>query len=88
MLCLAGYVPSVGRRQSFKGWRFIDDYIYTPEGDKFTAADIRGIKLLYEQLRDHRVQIRQLNKKIEQLKENQKPAPASNVVQFPTRKIL
>lgn len=79
---LAGYVPTLSARQGFKGWRFVGNEFFSPEGDSFAEYDLRGIRLLYDQAAAYRREIRALKKEIEQMRPTPKPLP-NNVVAFP-----
>jgi len=86
MRMLAGKLPSVGRRQDWHNWTFQDEYLYTPNGDKFTQGDIMNIKTLYARLANSRAEIRQLNAKIEKLELSTIKPDNSNVIAFPKNK--
>lgn len=88
--CVAGYIPAVSCHKSldFKGWRFVDEYIYTSDGDRFTAGDILAIKIMYQQLSDHRSTIKALKGQVKLLKSEvlsmNAPVVPDNVIKFPT----
>lgn len=80
--CIAGELPDLSLRSCFVGWRFREDYIFTPEGEKFTPEDIREITLMRSRIMNMEREIRQLEKKVLDLT----PAGETirdNVVKFP-----
>jgi len=74
---LGGYLPAIGRRDQWHGWRFDKEYLYTPNGDRYTAGDIMAVRTLYARLSNARADVLRLEKQLAA----REPAK-TNVVQF------
>jgi len=82
---LAGGVPDLASRHAFAGWYFKQDYICTPEGEKFTAGDIEDIRFLKQINQANRVEISRLKAKIIELTPSGAAIDDTNVIKFPSR---
>lgn len=85
MKVVAGKLPQIALSSAFNGWTYQGEYLYTPEGDRFTAGDIRELFILRQQLRAYRVEVKELKTEINVLSKP-KGITASNVVLFPQKK--
>lgn len=83
---IAGYLPSLALTRNFEGWHYGGEYLYTPEGNRYTDKDIKSLPFLYDQLREQRKKIRELEKQINELTPSPSPVDNSNVIQFSTRR--
>jgi DNA-binding XRE family transcriptional regulator len=86
--CIAGELPDLSLRRCFSGWRFAEDYIYTPDGERYTPDDIKELFIIKQQLRAFRVEVRELKSEIKRLTPDGKPIMNSNVLKFPTPKTI
>jgi hypothetical protein len=64
----AGEVVTDARYAFFRGWRFDNDKLYTPNGTGFTEADIRSIPLYESSITAYEKEVRQYKSEIEALK--------------------
>lgn len=84
---ISGELPDLSLRSCFVGWRFREDFLITPEGEKYTAEDIREIRLLRSMINTLEVEVKKLNKQIIDLTPDGKPIQQTNVLKFPNRRI-
>lgn len=90
---LGGNPPRTNPRQVwFDGWRFVDDFFISPEGDKYTEGDIRAIHgnlnlitMLEVDLRKTNETVTALRRQIAELESP--PALPDNVIPFPRRDV-
>ena len=81
---IAGKFPALSRRSAFDGWSFGGDFVYTPEGDKYTPEDIKELFYLRQLVRFQRGDIRKLTEEVKNLTPDGKPIMQSNVLKFPS----
>jgi hypothetical protein len=82
---MGGEVVTNARYNFFKGWKFNNDYLISPEGEKFTEGDIRAARFEKERLREQERTIKRLKQENEELRNN-KPKRPNNVVMFPNKR--